>query len=164
MGRLFVSNNADNVSSDLDGRNVTFVRIDTSSLPGRFVSGLEVDPNNPNRAFISYSGFSAISAGDHVYEAVYNPSTQTATFTSREYGLGGLGDFPVNDIAYDSVTGDLYAAFDLGVLRLPSGTTEWILAGDGLPIVIVPDMELVAEKRILVIGTHGLGVWYINLP
>ncbi len=32
------------------------------------------------------------------------------------------------------------------------------------PIAIVPNLNIVPDKRILVIGTYGLGVWYINLP
>ena len=45
-GRVFVSQNADAAAG-----SVTFTRIDTASTPGRFVSGVYVDPGNPNRAY-----------------------------------------------------------------------------------------------------------------
>jgi hypothetical protein len=42
-----------------DASAVTFARIDglATNDPGRFVSGIAIDPANPNRAYISYSGY-----------------------------------------------------------------------------------------------------------
>src|SRR5262249_58537792 len=54
-GRLFVSQNADAA----DANAVTFTRIDTPSTPTRFISGIAVDPTNPNHAFVSFSGYDA---------------------------------------------------------------------------------------------------------
>ena len=55
-GRVFISKNAD-VAAD----SVTYTRLDTlpsaTADPGRFVSGIFVDPSNPNHAWISYSGY-----------------------------------------------------------------------------------------------------------
>src|SRR5438128_5535730 len=53
-GRVFISSNADKA-----GGQVVFFRIDTSSTPTRFVSGIAVDPSDPNHAFISFSGYNA---------------------------------------------------------------------------------------------------------
>src|SRR3954453_14075924 len=124
-GRVFVSNNANETPG-----HVTFDRIDTNETPGRFVSGIVVDPANPNHAWISYSGYSAYtpSTPQHIIEALHDPSTGTATFTDRSYDLG---DAPVTGLARDG--GDLYAAADFGVLRLPAGATAWEQAGTGLP-------------------------------
>src|SRR5207249_3155803 len=47
-GRVFVTSNANAVNAN----KVNFFRIDTSSQPSRFVSGIDVDPSNPNHAFI----------------------------------------------------------------------------------------------------------------
>lgn len=159
-GRLFVSLNADNVSSNNDGQNVVFTRIDTPNLPGRFISGLEVDPNDPYHAFISYAGYAALSPGDHVYEAWYDTTSQVATFVSREYNLG---DTPVDALAFDSKTGDLYAGFDSGIKVLRRGKKCWKSVGKDLPLVAVPSLEIAREQRILFAGTHGQGVWYLNL-
>ncbi len=157
FGRLFVSKNADGPSA-----NVTFARIDTSSMPNRFVTRIVADPANPNVAFVSYSGFNAItpSTPGHIFRAVYDPATGGASFTLSDYDLG---DLPVNTLAYDFVTGDLYAATDFGPLVLRAGTGHWALAGRGFPEVVMVDLEITPEKGVLVAATHGMGIFALQL-
>jgi hypothetical protein len=60
VGRLWVTKEANAANP----RNVHFFRIDTPSTPGRFVSGIVVDPADSNHAWISYSGYGAYAPGD----------------------------------------------------------------------------------------------------
>src|SRR3954467_5442522 len=85
---------------------------------------------------LSYSGYGAYTPGtpQHVIEARFDPRRHTATFADRSYDIG---DQPVTGIARDGSTGDLYAATDFGVLRLPAGATAWQEAGSGMPRVAV---------------------------
>jgi hypothetical protein len=62
------------------------------------------------------------------------------------------------------VTGDLYAASDFGVMRLPSGATSWVLGGDGLPKVEVAGLTIVPGSRVLYAATHGRSAWLLKLP
>jgi hypothetical protein len=160
-GRLFISHNADAEPNT----SVTFTRIDTSSssAPNRFITGIEIDPANSNHAWISYNGFDATTptTPGHVFDVTYNPTTQTAIFTDRSYDLS---DLPITGVALDSVTGDLYASSDFGVYRLPSGSTTWVLAGNGLPNIEVSGLTIVPSARLLYAASHGLGVWVLNLP
>ncbi len=157
LGRLFVTKNVDAAAGA-----VSFTRLDGAGTPPRFVSGIAVDHENPNRAFVSYSGFSALTPATlgHLFEVVFDPGAGTATFTSLEFNLG---DMPINHLVRDDLTGDLYAATDFGVLVLPSGTQAWELAGAGLPEVLTPHLEIHPEHRLLFAATHGLGAWYMNL-
>ncbi len=161
VGRLWVTKDANAANPS----NVHFYRIDTPATPGRFVSGITIDPNDPNHAWISYSGYGAYTPAttQHVIEARYNPQTHKATFTNRSYDIG---DQPITGIARDGVTGDLYAATDFGVLRLPSGATAWEQAGTGLPRVAVYGITLAQSggTRILYAATHGRGAYALNLP
>ncbi|CAA9257648.1 MAG: Glycosyl hydrolase, BNR repeat precursor, partial [uncultured Chloroflexia bacterium] len=163
-GRVFVSKNADAETAS----EVGFTRIDSlaSNDPGRFVSSLYVDPANANRAWISYSGYSALTPATpgHVFEVVFDPEAGTATWTNLDGGTGPMGDLPVTDLVRDDVTGDLYAATDFGVLRLASGTTAWTTAGAGLPAVEVAGLTIVPESRILYAATHGRSAWRLALP
>ena len=53
-----------------------YKRYDTKlGLPHRFPSGHRVDPDKPNHAYISYSGYSAYSPGGHVYDVTVDPAT-----------------------------------------------------------------------------------------
>jgi hypothetical protein len=159
VGRVFVSKNAD----DAQPRNVRFTRIDTPSTPGRFVSGISIDPADANHAWISYSGYGAYTPGTpgHVFEARYNPQTGTATFVDRSYDIG---DQPVTGIALFGATGDVYAATDFGVLRLPRGATHWQAAGSGLPTATVYGLTLSQSGKVLYAATHGRGAWVLTLP
>jgi hypothetical protein len=159
VGRVFVSKNAD----DSQPRNVRFTRIDTPSTPGRFVSGIAVDPDDPNHAWISYSGYEAYTPGEpgHVFEVRYNPATGTASFTDRSYDIG---DQPVTGIALFRATGDVYAATDFGVLRLPAGASHWETAGSGLPTAAVYGLTLSQSANVLYAATHGRGAWALTLP
>ena len=159
VGRVFVSKNA----NDPQPRNVRFSRIDTPSTPGRFVSGIAVDPADPNHAWISYSGYDAYTPDTtgHVFEVQYDPQTGTATFAKRSYDIG---DQPVTGIAFFGATGDVYAATDFGVLRLPRGASHWEAAGSGLPSVAVYGLTLSQSANVLYAATHGRGAWALTLP
>jgi hypothetical protein len=156
-GRLFVSKNADAAAA-----SVTFARIDTGATPERFVTRIVADRTDPNVALVSYSGFNALtpSTPGHIFRVVYNPSNGSATFTSLDFDLG---DLPINTIAFDPPTGDLYAATDFGPLVLRGGANRWELAGVGFPEALMVDLEIVPERRLLIAATHGLGVYYTAL-
>jgi len=161
-GRVFVTSNADNATPSA----VTFYRIDTSSTPTRFVSGIAIDPSNPNHAFISYSGYNAYAtasgtATGHVFEVTYNPTTHAATWTNIDHNLG---DAPITDIAFDSHTGDLYVSTDFGVDTLPFGTATWVPAASGLPPAATYGLTIDSAARVLYAATHGRGAWSLTLP
>ena len=159
-GRVFITKN---VAAE-PASAVAWTRLDDDSplTPGRFVSGIHVDPANGNRAWVSYSGYGANTPGQpaHVFEVVYNPVAGTSTWTDISHNFG---DLPVNDLVRDDVNGDLYAATDFGVLRLAAGTTTWTNSAPGLPNVEVTSLEIVPGDRILYGATHGLSTWRLNL-
>ncbi len=158
-GRVFITQNADAANPS----DTTFTRLDSlaSNSPGRFVSSIYVDPSNPNHAWISYSGYNVTTptTPGHVFSVTYNPGAGTATWTDLSYDLQ---DLPITDLVADSVTGDLYAANDFGVLKLASGDTHWV-ATPGLPPVEVAGINIDANAGILVAATHGLGAWKLQL-
>ncbi len=157
LGRLFISTNADAAAA-----NVTFTRIDTAAQPNRFISGIAVDPANPYHAFVSYSGYNAYTPATpgHVFDVTYNPVTGTATWKDISHDLG---DAPITGIAYDNVTGNLYISSDFGVAVLQAGSTSWVPAAPGLPMVAVYGITLSSVGRTLYAATHGRGAWALAL-
>lgn len=158
-GRVFVSKNVEAEPANA----VVFRRIDTAATPGRFVSGIHVDPANSNRAWVSYAGFSAAASTPpgHVFEVVYDPVSATATWTPLD---NGLADIPLNDVARDDLTGALYVASDFGVMRLEPGASAWVMAASGMPLGEVSALTIVPSARKLYAATHGLGAWSLTLP
>jgi len=153
-----VSANADAT----DPTAVVFNRIDTASQPTRFISGVAIDPEDSNHAFVSFSGYNAYTptTPGHVFEVRYHPHSGTATWTDLSFNLG---DMPVTGIALDSVTGDVYAATDFGVVSLRSGSHQWSTAAPGLPFVAVYGISIDSAARILYAATHGRGIWSLDL-
>lgn len=164
LGRVFISTNADAA----DPQSVTYTRIDNASTPTRFVSGIAVDPNDPNHAFISFSGYDAYAtaagtATGHVFEVRYNPNTGKATWKDISKGLG---DLPVTGIAFDSHANDIFIATDFGVLHsIGGGSPHWLPVGTGLPVVAVYGITLAhtSNGSVLYAATHGRSVWSIQL-
>ena len=158
-GRVFITDNADAAASA-----VVFTRIDNTSpsSPGRFPTGIYVDPANPHHAWISYSGynFNTPATPGHVFDVTWNGAV--ATFTSLDGA--SFPDFPATAIARDTLRGDLYVANDFGVLRLANGSTAWTVAGSGLPQVEVPGLTIVPGVRLLLAATHGRSAWVLPLP
>jgi hypothetical protein len=161
LGRVFISKNGD---AD-PAASVAWTRLDSLAVndPGRFVSGIHVDPANATRAWISYSGFNSATQATpgHVFEVSYNPGTGSATWVDRSYDLG---DLPITDVVRDDATGDLYASSDFGVFKLAAGTTSWTAAAPGMPNVEVAGLTIVPRARKLYAATHGLSAWVLNLP
>jgi hypothetical protein len=158
-GRVFVSSNADNATASA----VTFYRIDTKSTPTRFVSGIAIDPSDPNHAFISFSGYNAYNPTQpgHVFDVHYNSNSHKASWTNIDYNLG---DEPITDIALDSQTGNLFISTDFGVNMLTSGGSTWASAGVGLPPVATYGLTIDSTARVLYAATHGRGAWRLSLP
>jgi len=183
-GRIFVTHNAD----ASDPSNTTWHRIDSSisgNSPTRFPSGIYADPANPNHAWISYSGYDAVTptTPGHVFSVMENGTTPgSGTFTNLniESGTSAFptptndGDLPVSDIVRDDMTHTLYAATDFGVLAGKNdGTGGWFVTD--LPRYEV--MHLAIEpsardatctsgnncKRVLYAATHSQGIWKMNL-
>jgi hypothetical protein len=172
-GRLFVSKNADADPASA----VSFTRIDTlaANSPGRPISSIAVDPANANHAYVSYLSYNALTTASfpadvhpgHVFSVTYDPVAGTATWVSLDGPAGGsIGDQPVNGVAYDPVTGDLYASTDFGVARLPSANpaNNWVPAASGLPVVTVAGLTINPSARQLLAATHGRGAYQLTLP
>jgi hypothetical protein len=160
-GRVFISKNVDAEPASA----VTFTRLDSLAPndPNRFITGIHIDPRDPNHAWISYSGFDAATptTPGHVFEVRYDPAAATATWTDLSFDLG---DIPITDVVRDDRTGDLYASSDSAVYRLQAGDTDWTLAGTGMPNVEVAGLTIVSKARKLYAATHGLGAWLLPLP
>src|SRR4029079_16698581 len=97
-GRVFVTDNA-NASANL----VHWTRLDAgaASSPTRAISGIYVDPANPDRAWISYNGYNINNTTQPLYVFERHRSGSTATWTDRSYGLAAL---PATALVRDDLT------------------------------------------------------------
>jgi hypothetical protein len=158
-GRVFISDNVNAAAA-----SVVFTRIDNhsgSTSPGRFPTGIYVDPANPHHAWISYSGYNYFTPSQpgHIFDVTWNGTV--ATWTSLDGTT--FPDLPATAVVRDDVTGDLYVANDFGVMRLANASTTWTVAGSGLPMVEVPGLTILPSARLLLAATHGRSAWALPL-
>ncbi len=157
-GRVFISDNIDAAAP-----SVLWNRLDPSAAndPARAVSQIAVDPANANHAWIGYNGYNVNTPAQpgHVFN-VTRTGPSTATWVDISFNLP---DFPVTALVRDDKTGDLYAGSDFGVMKLPFGTTVWVVAGSGLPMVECPGLTIDSAARVLYVATHGRSGWSMDL-
>ena len=170
-GRLFISKNADAAPASA----VTFTRLDTldPNAPNRAISSISIDPANPNHAYVSYLSYNELVANlgqtavpGHVFSVTYDPIAGTATWANLEGTGTPIGNQPVNSVAFDNVSGDLYASTDFGVVRLAgaNAANAWTMAAPGLPVVTVAGLTINPGARQLLAATHGRGAYQLTLP
>jgi hypothetical protein len=97
-----------------------------------------------------------------VFEVTWNGATATWRDLAVE---SGNGDYPINDVVRDDLTGNLYAATDFGVLvGVPSGANYAWSQTTGLPRVEVPGLRIHPEQRVMYAATHGRSIYRMLLP
>ena len=118
------------------------------------LSGLAVDPTNPDKVFITVSGY---TAGDKVY---MKPGIGQNWINYS----GSLPNIPVNCIVYQTGSNEgLYIGTDIGVFYTDGSMTDWIPYQTGLPNVVVTDLEISYYDNKLWAGTFGRGLWKTDL-
>jgi hypothetical protein len=182
-GRVFVTHNAD----ASDPATVSWHRIDNATSPTRFPSSIYSDPANVNHAWVTYSGYNAVtpSTPGHIFNVIEGAGPGSGTFTNLNVEAGtatfptptGTGDLPVNDVVRDDAKGMLYVATDFGVLRGDlDGTGGWHVT-KGLPRFEITHLEIQPSARVptcvalakkdcpiqIYAATHSQGMWKLPL-
>ncbi|MCH8902697.1 MAG: T9SS type A sorting domain-containing protein [Bacteroidetes bacterium] len=129
----------------------TWSLIGTSSNSMTYIA---VDSTNSQRLWITNSGY---SAGDKVW---YSPNGG-----SNWYNWSGtLPNVPVNCIVYEPGSNDgLYIGTDVGVYYTNSSLNDWIPYNNGLPNIVVTELEISYSNNKLWAATYGRGLWRSDL-
>jgi photosystem II stability/assembly factor-like uncharacterized protein len=100
----------------------------------------------------------------------YDEDFAVRLYKSTDYGktfrsiAGNIPGGPINMVREDPVSANvLYAANDFGVYVTTNGGARWDVLGGNLPSVNVMDFIVHPRDRMLVIATHGRGVWTIDV-
>jgi photosystem II stability/assembly factor-like uncharacterized protein len=100
----------------------------------------------------------------------YDEDFAVRLYKSTDYGktfrsiAGNLPGGPINMIREDPANANvLYTANDFGVYITTNGGARWDVLGGNLPSVNVMDFIVHPRDRMLVIATHGRGVWTVDV-
>ena len=120
-------------------------------LPNYSITDVTVATNNPDRAWVTFSDYNNIHK---VYE------TNDAGSTWINISGSNLPGLPVNCITYQGGTNDdLYIGTDVGVYYKDNTMTEWMPFNNGLPNVIISELEIHYDEGTISAATYGRGVW-----
>ena len=130
------------------GQTWTYIK---PGLANYNITDVTVATNNPDRAWVTFSDYNNIHK---VYE------TNDAGSSWTNISGSALPELPVNCIVYQGgANDDLYIGTDIGVYYKDNSMTDWIPFNNGLPNVIVKDLEIHYDKGTISAATFGRGVW-----
>lgn len=120
-----------------------------SGLPGLPVTDAIIEPSDAAAFWLAFGGYDADNR-------IWHTADGGQTWSSVGEGLPAL---PVNALALDTLSGDLYSGTDAGVYVLPSGTDLWLPYKEGLPEVLCSDLGIRYSTGELLLSTYGRGLW-----
>lgn len=126
----------------------------TNGLPGNALTYISVHNTNPNILWVSLSGY---TNGQKVYKSTNGGSSWTNV-------SGNLPNIPVNCVVYENGTNNgIYVGTDMGVYYKNDDLFQWQMYMDGLPRVIVNELEIQYNSGKIRAATYGRGIWESDL-
>jgi GEVED domain/Bacterial Ig domain/Secretion system C-terminal sorting domain len=120
----------------------------TNNLPSGAIKFVYFDPNDATKIYATITSY----LGQSVYYSA-NGGTSWANLSS------GLPSVPANCLVIQKNNGDMYCGTDIGVYLLPAGKTTWQPFTNGMPGIIVTDLEIYTATGKLRAATFARGIW-----
>jgi PKD repeat protein len=125
----------------------------TPSSGGETITYIAVSNTDPNKAWITFSGFGS--------NKVFATTNAGQTWTNYSTGLPSI---PANCIVYQNGSNDaLYVGMDIGVYYRDASMSSWIPFSNGLPNTIVNELEIQYSSQKIRAATFGRGLWESDL-
>jgi len=125
------------------------------SLSYASVVDILIHPENPVKIYLAL---------DRTWQDRRVYVTQNGGRTWENFSAG-LPPIPVNALRYYKGAGYdiLFAATDAGVYYRDEFMDRWEMFGEGLPLSIISDIEINYQRKKLIAGTFGRGLWEADI-
>ena len=134
------------------GQSWTYIK---PGLPNYNITDVAVSNTNPDRVWVTLSDY---NNAHKVYESI------DAGDNWINISGSNLPALPVNCIVYQGgANDDLYIGTDVGVYYKDNTMSDWVPFNDGLPNVIVKELEIHYDEGTISAATFGRGVWKSDL-
>jgi photosystem II stability/assembly factor-like uncharacterized protein len=121
-----------------------------------YINSIKADKEDPHSVWVCFSGFMESQKVDYLkydgnggYEVI-DKST-------------GFINVPVNDILLMDDNETVFAGTDIGVFVKEGFNVPWRIFNEGMPYLIVNDLEYNKKNQTLYAGTYGKGVWQTKI-
>lgn len=148
-GDLYLSRNGTSASP-------TWTKMDDNDppLPNRWLSRIAIDPNAPNRVYVTFLGF----AQDNIWRTTDGGVTWSQISGT---GMAVLPALPVSALAlHPTIAGRIYLGTHLGVFSSDDDGTTWTTSNQGPANVWVE--QLVFQNDTLLAVTLGRGMYKVR--
>ena len=124
--------------------------------PGKWMSRVVASAYKLGTVYLTQNGKRDDDFTPYVWKSTDYGKTWTSIATGVPVG-------PVNVIREDPVRADiLYVGTDMGVYVTTDGGKTWMALGANLPTAYVHDLIIHPRDNIIVIATHGRGMWALD--
>ena len=155
FGLVYVGTDDGRVQMTRDGGR-TWADVTGAMAPGRWVSRVAASAFDLGTVYATQNG----KRDDDFTPYVWRSTDFGKTWTSIAAGIPGG---PVNVIREDPVDRRiLYLGTDTGVYVTTDGAATWSVLGSGLPSAYVHDLVVHPRDNVVVIATHGRGMWALD--
>ncbi len=133
-----------------------WAEITAGLAPGKWMSRVVASAYELGTVYLAQNG----KRDDDFTPYVWKSTDYGKTWTSLAKGIP-VG--PVNVIREDPVRKDiLYVGTDMGVYVTTDGGQTWQVLGGNLPTVYALDLVIHPRDNIIVVATHGRGMWALD--
>jgi len=133
----------------------SWTEITNGIITGAGISDIHVHPTNPDIMVVTVQKFSATL---HQVQKTIDGGLSWFAIDN------GLPDEPANTIEIDPTYPNIYyLGTDLGVYVSFDEGASWQPFNTGLPHVVVADLRVHDSARLLRAGTHGRGLWEVDI-
>ena len=127
----------------------------SAGLPGRYITRVAASAVQSNTLYVTFSGYDQNTPGTP--GKIFKSTNRGQTWTNIS---GNLPDVPVSALAVDPTNEDrIWVGSDVGVFMTLDGGQSWQSYRLNMPVVAIMDMEYNPVTKLLVVSTHGRGVW-----
>ncbi|MDQ1267197.1 MAG: hypothetical protein QG635_2351 [Bacteroidota bacterium] len=117
------------------------------------ISSIAIDPNNPNKFWIAIGNYF-----NKAFKVLYFDGSSWQNIT------GNLPNVSINSIIYQNNSPSrLYIGTDIGVFMTDYNSGVWDIYGEGMPNVIITELNINYTNKKLYVSTYGRGIWKIDI-
>jgi hypothetical protein len=126
------------------------------AIENQNITSIAVDVKNPYKVYVGFHGAGAVK--------VMMSADGGRNSSWKDYSEGLQIKADVNALMFNKTNSVLYAATHRGVWKRADSISQWQICGEGLESVMVSALDIrYKNKKILFAGTHGKGIWQLNL-
>lgn len=155
-GVIYVGTDDGNLHVTHDGGK-TWEGIENGIAANRWISQVEASRHQDGTVYMAQNG----KRWDDMTPYLWKSTDQGKTWESI---VSNIPSGPINVVREDPKhEGVLYVGTDLGAYVSTDGGKEWHVLGGNLPTTFVSDLVIHPRDEVLVVSTHGRGLWAMDV-